>query len=199
MTNISCSRIDHFFISQQWFALLPASCLKGFPRPVSDHCPFLLLDIDKPKDGTILFRFENMWIRHNLVKQSVKFWWGKILFLKNPVWALNGNWNTSKIVSRHGIERILEVYHKRKRNSSGVRWERISGTPFEQFKMKELKQSWNSKNVSSDRRLIGAKKSGCIWLWNNDKTPKFSVFMPTVGGQKIRSTLSILMKQFVNP
>lgn len=73
-SNVACSKLDRFFASQQWLEIFLRNSPKGLPRPISDHCP-LLLDMDKSKNGPQLFRFENMWPRHQSSKQNVKSWW----------------------------------------------------------------------------------------------------------------------------
>lgn len=58
-------------------------------------------------------------------------------------------------------------------------WDRF----LNRLETKELKLSWNSKKLSSERRLIGTKNPGCIGYETVITTPKFSTLMPTVGGQ----------------
>lgn len=72
--NATYSRLDRFFVNQQWLEKFSGASLRGLPRSLSNHCP-LLFGTDKQKDGLSPFRFESMWLQHNNYKALVKSWW----------------------------------------------------------------------------------------------------------------------------
>lgn len=70
------SRLDRFLLSQTFldkFKVLQW----GLPRPISDHCPIMLLD-DKRDWGPKPFRFMDMWLSHPDCLKIAKATWDEV-------------------------------------------------------------------------------------------------------------------------
>ena len=72
--NRSKSRIDRFFISEEWESHFQGAVQTVLTRPVSDHAP-VLLDGGGMRRGPKPFRFENMWLKSEGFKKVLKQWW----------------------------------------------------------------------------------------------------------------------------
>jgi endonuclease/exonuclease/phosphatase family metal-dependent hydrolase len=57
-TSHSCAKIDRLFVSNDWEASFPMSCVKALQRLPSDHNPLLLDSGDNISFGKKRFRFK---------------------------------------------------------------------------------------------------------------------------------------------
>ena len=71
MNGQSRSRLDSFFILEDWDNHFSEVTQCTLLRPVSDHFP-ILLDGDGVRRDPIPFRFENMWLKENGFKELLK-------------------------------------------------------------------------------------------------------------------------------
>ncbi|XP_034688121.1 uncharacterized protein LOC117916277 [Vitis riparia] len=72
--NQSSSRLDRFLVNEEWDSHFGDARQFLLPRPVSDHFP-ILMDGGGMRRGPIPFRFENMWLKAEGVKDLLKQWW----------------------------------------------------------------------------------------------------------------------------
>ena len=68
------SRLDRFLVSNDWMGLYREVCQLAFPKPASDHCPFLL-DSNLEGWGPAPSLFELMWLEVNKFPQMIREWW----------------------------------------------------------------------------------------------------------------------------
>ncbi|WJZ80362.1 hypothetical protein VitviT2T_000290 [Vitis vinifera] len=74
VNNQSFSRLDRFLFNEGWDNHFGDVRQCVLPRPVSDHFP-VLLDVGGGRRGPSPFRFENMWLKVEGVKELMKSWW----------------------------------------------------------------------------------------------------------------------------
>ncbi|XP_010650408.1 uncharacterized protein LOC104879402 [Vitis vinifera] len=72
--NQSFSRLDRFLVNEEWDSHFGDARQFLLPRPMSDHFP-ILMDGEGLRRGPIPFRFENMWLKAEGVKDLLKLWW----------------------------------------------------------------------------------------------------------------------------
>lgn len=72
--NPSWSRIDPFFISNEFFRQLPSLSQKVIQRTISDHFPIYLIS-DGIMGGPVPFRFDNKWLKTDGFKSMVEMFW----------------------------------------------------------------------------------------------------------------------------
>ena len=69
-----CCRLDRFLHSVSWEDIFPYFRQEVDVRVISDHCP-VILDSAPPSWGPTPFRFENMWLHHQLFPSDFARWW----------------------------------------------------------------------------------------------------------------------------
>ena len=69
--NQSFSRLDRFLVNEEWDSHFGDARQFLLPRPMSDHFP-ILMDGGGLRRGPIPFRFENMWLKAEGVKDLLK-------------------------------------------------------------------------------------------------------------------------------
>ncbi|WKA06987.1 hypothetical protein VitviT2T_024859 [Vitis vinifera] len=79
VNNQSFSRLDRFLFNEGWDNHFGDVRQCVLPRPVSDHFP-ILLDVGGGRRGPSPFRFENMWLKVEGVKELMKSWWEGVSF-----------------------------------------------------------------------------------------------------------------------
>ena len=87
VNNQSFSRLDRFLANEGWDSHFGDERQFVLPRPVSDHFP-LLLDGGGLRRGPSPFRFENMWLKVEGVKDLLKHWWEGGSFSGSPSFIL---------------------------------------------------------------------------------------------------------------
>ncbi|RVW70881.1 putative mitochondrial protein [Vitis vinifera] len=87
VNNQSFSRLDHFLVNEGWDSHFGDTRQFVLPRPVPDHFP-LLLDGGGLRRGPSSFRFENMWLKVEGVKDLLKYWWEEGSFSGSPSFIL---------------------------------------------------------------------------------------------------------------
>lgn len=171
--NAACSRLDRFFISNQWFDKFPAS--SGLTRPVSDHC-HLLMDTDSMKIWPSALRFKNMWLQHKSFKDSVKNWWLEsesqqlAVPIQQKLQSLKAHlkrWNKESCGDVTQKKEELLRLHKEldEKESSGI----IS----EDNRKQRYGAKQSFKKLSLGMKLSGAKSLRVNWLPNGDNNTKF--------------------------
>ncbi|RVW40176.1 LINE-1 retrotransposable element ORF2 protein [Vitis vinifera] len=85
--NQSFSRLDCFLVNEGWDSHFGDARQFVLPRPVSDHFP-LLMDEGGLRRGPTPFRFENMWLKVEGVKDLLKYWWEEGSFSGSPSFIL---------------------------------------------------------------------------------------------------------------
>nr|CAN70867.1 hypothetical protein VITISV_027610 [Vitis vinifera] len=79
VNNQTFSRLDRFLFNEGWENHFGDVRQCVLPRPVSDHFP-ILLDVGGGRRGPSPFRFENMWLKMEGVKELMKSWWEGVSF-----------------------------------------------------------------------------------------------------------------------
>ncbi|RVW37936.1 Transposon TX1 uncharacterized 149 kDa protein [Vitis vinifera] len=79
VNNQTFSRLDRFLFNEGWDNHFGDVRQCVLPRPVSDHFP-ILLDVGGGRRGPSPFRFENMWLKVEGVKELMKSWWEGVSF-----------------------------------------------------------------------------------------------------------------------
>ncbi|KAL6343127.1 hypothetical protein AAG906_019670 [Vitis piasezkii] len=79
VNNQAFSRLDRFLFNEGWDNHFGDVRQCVLPRPVSDHFP-ILLDVGGGRRGPSPFRFENMWLKVEGVKELMKSWWEGVSF-----------------------------------------------------------------------------------------------------------------------
>ncbi|RVW54301.1 Transposon TX1 uncharacterized 149 kDa protein [Vitis vinifera] len=79
VNNQTFSRLDRFLFNEGWENHFGDVRQCVLPRPVSDHFP-ILLDVGGGRRGPSPFRFENMWLKVEGVKELMKSWWEGVSF-----------------------------------------------------------------------------------------------------------------------
>jgi hypothetical protein len=77
--NAAISRIDFFLYSDNWEDVFPTILQKRLPRILSDHFP-IILECGDFSRGRRPFRFENMWLKAEGIKERVQRWWESSIF-----------------------------------------------------------------------------------------------------------------------
>jgi len=77
--NSSWSRIDRFFLYPDWKAKYPSLFQKRVHRFCSDHFP-IILDCDDIQGGKRPFKFENMWLKADVIVDRVRQGWSSCCF-----------------------------------------------------------------------------------------------------------------------
>jgi hypothetical protein len=67
-------RLDRAFCNKEWDLIYPGFSLHALSSSVSDHCPLLLCQQDKPRRREV-FRFENLWVKILGFTEVVKESW----------------------------------------------------------------------------------------------------------------------------
>ncbi|RVX18912.1 hypothetical protein CK203_007153 [Vitis vinifera] len=70
LNNQSWARLDRFLVSPSWLDQFNGVLQRRLPRPVSDHFP-LLLEGGELRRGPSPFRFENMWLKEQEVREGI--------------------------------------------------------------------------------------------------------------------------------
>ncbi|RVW15899.1 hypothetical protein CK203_073125 [Vitis vinifera] len=79
VNNQTFSRLDRFLFNEGWDNHFGDVRQCVLPRPVSDHFP-ILLDVGGGRRGPSPFRFENMWLKVEGIKELMKSWWEGVSF-----------------------------------------------------------------------------------------------------------------------
>ena len=87
VNNQYFSRLDCFLVNEGWDSHFGDARQFVLPRPVSDHFP-ILLDGGGLRRGPSPFRFENMWLKVEGVKDLLKYWWEEGSFSGSPSFIL---------------------------------------------------------------------------------------------------------------
>lgn len=87
LNNNLHSRLDRFFITENWETLCNGVHQKLLLRPVSDHHP-ILLEGGRMRGGPTPFRFENMWLKERGFKKQLSRWWSSFSFRGSPSFVL---------------------------------------------------------------------------------------------------------------
>ncbi|RVW86319.1 Transposon TX1 uncharacterized 149 kDa protein [Vitis vinifera] len=95
LNNRSKSRIDRFFISEDWETHFQGAIQTVLAKPISDHTP-ILLDGGGMRRGPTPFRFENMWLKSEGFKE--------IDLEKQKAWNLIEYWDKEAMVRSLSIE-----------------------------------------------------------------------------------------------
>lgn len=109
-------RLDRGCANDLWFAKFPNSSIHHLPKIMSDHCP-LLLRLDHPPLRTEPkpFRFEPMWVLHDMFPSVVQKTWLAAFSLDSKLEQ-----------TRHDLivwikDHFGNVYHRKKRILSRLR------------------------------------------------------------------------------
>lgn len=144
----SCSRIDRFLLSSEWFNKWPNLAQFGLKRKVSDHAEILLKE-DVENWGPKPFKFLNLWIQEKGFKEVVEKEWTETkvtgwsgYILKEKLKSLKvriHKWNDSnfgqlerrisqKTDEVNELDRIMEdeILDEEKRMERKVAWEDLS-------------------------------------------------------------------------
>ena len=87
VNNQYFSRLDCFLVNEGWDSHFGDARQFVLPRPMSDHFS-LLLNVGDLRKGPSPFRFENMWLKVEGVKDLLKHWWEEGSFSGSPSFIL---------------------------------------------------------------------------------------------------------------
>ncbi|RVW95287.1 Transposon TX1 uncharacterized 149 kDa protein [Vitis vinifera] len=133
VNNQTFSRLDRFLINEGWDNHFGDVRQCVLPRPVSDHFP-ILLDVGGGRRGPSPFRFENMWLKVEGVKELMKSWWEGVRFngsarlssKKNAALEQVQFWDAKEKISRLNLEELEARKEAREDYKKWVLLEEIS-------------------------------------------------------------------------
>ncbi|RVW22689.1 Transposon TX1 uncharacterized 149 kDa protein [Vitis vinifera] len=108
VNNQSFSKLDRFLVNEGWDSHFGDARQFVLPRSVFDHFP-VLLDGGGLRRGPSPFRFENMWLKVEGVKDLLKHWWEEGLNRKNLALEQVEFWDTKEKISRLSLEARKEA------------------------------------------------------------------------------------------
>lgn len=73
---MTSSWIDKLLVKAEWEDFFLYLIQEVSSCPVLDHFP-IVLESSRVKWGLTPCRFENMWLQHHSLLDTVKYWWGK--------------------------------------------------------------------------------------------------------------------------
>ncbi|XP_057791311.1 uncharacterized protein LOC131008451 [Salvia miltiorrhiza] len=119
------SKLDRFFVNEEWLSIWTHTKARGLQRSVSDHCP-ILLETKRVDWGPKPFRFLNVWTTHQDFEAVVK-----------NSWQRRGISGWSSFVFKEKIKRLKEDLKGWSRSGFGIVEENVS-------KLKEVISKWDS-------------------------------------------------------
>ncbi|RVW88076.1 Transposon TX1 uncharacterized 149 kDa protein [Vitis vinifera] len=125
VNNQTFSRLDRFLFNEGWDNHFGDVRQCVLPRPVSDHFP-ILLDVGGGRRGPSPFRFENMWLKVEGVKELMKSWWEGIELRKNAALEQVQFWDAREKISRLNLEELEARKEAREDYKKWVLLEEIS-------------------------------------------------------------------------
>ena len=101
--NPLLEKLDWFFPSAAWMTSYPDTIALPLSRPISDHLPCLIkVGTSIPK--SMVFRFENFWLKHSSFKEVVKTAWEIPVGFTDPAKMINAKFKN--------LRRALKLWAK---------------------------------------------------------------------------------------
>ncbi|KAF3636781.1 hypothetical protein FXO37_25289 [Capsicum annuum] len=161
------SRLDRFLVSTSWEELALNVIQVPLPRLISDHSP-ILLDCTRGRRTRSLFRFENMWLRVEDLKDRMagKLAWEEVMQTSNEQGTLVLLENLNPEYTSGEVEDI--IWHACRENSTAKMVQRTafsspySGRALVAFRTKEAAERVSKKlddgclMVSNKRPLVAS-------------------------------------------
>ena len=95
--------IGPFLVSQGWLDIFRGAVQCRLPRPTSDHFPILLKG-GGMSQGPSPFRFENMWLKEEELKDLIRSWWMS--------YAIGGSYSHILAIKLKALKHDLKVWHR---------------------------------------------------------------------------------------
>ena len=169
----SLSRLDRFFVTNDWMDLYPEVSQIALPKPTSDHCP-ILLNSNNAKWGPSPFRFELLWLEDKHFRDSIKLWWNNYDVSGRASYRLSSKLKRLKFSIKDWIKinhRPLESHKAsilEELQSLDIKeeYQILSDTDIaKRFHLKDL-----FERTIREEEIKWKQRSRCRWL----KTPSFS-------------------------
>ena len=110
------SRIDPFFIFEDWEVHFQGAVQAVLARPVSDHSP-ILLDGGGMRREPTPFRFENMWLKEESFKEVLRKWWEGIQVSGSTDFILTEKLKALKPIVRSWDKEVFGQIDSKKQNA----------------------------------------------------------------------------------